>query len=101
MPLVSMRQLLDEAALGGYGVGAFNVNNMEQIQAIMEAARETLAGDHPGLARGAVVHERPLPLHLMQAAPSCTPRSLSPSTSTTATSPRRASRRSISALRAS
>src|SRR3954449_4327795 len=41
MPLVSMRQLLDEAAKGGYGVGAFNVNNMEQIQAIMEAARET------------------------------------------------------------
>ena len=41
MPLVSMRQLLDEAAKGGYGVGAFNVNNMEQIQSIMEAARET------------------------------------------------------------
>ena len=41
MPLVSMRQLLDEAARGGYGVGAFNVNNMEQIQAIMEAAKET------------------------------------------------------------
>jgi len=41
MPLVAMRQLLDEAAGGGYGVGAFNVNNMEQIQAIMEAARET------------------------------------------------------------
>src|SRR5512143_3329738 len=41
MPLVTMRQLLDEAAKGGYGVGAFNVNNMEQIQAIMEAARET------------------------------------------------------------
>jgi fructose-bisphosphate aldolase, class II len=36
-----MRQPLDEAAKGGYGVGAFNVNNMEQIQAIMEAARET------------------------------------------------------------
>jgi len=34
MPLVSMRQLLDEAAKGGYGVGAFNVNDMEQIQAI-------------------------------------------------------------------
>jgi fructose-bisphosphate aldolase class II len=33
-----MRQLLDEAAKGGYGVGAFNVNNMEQIQAIMEAS---------------------------------------------------------------
>jgi fructose-bisphosphate aldolase, class II len=41
MSLVSMRQLLDEAAKGGYGVGAFNVNNMEQIQAIMEAAHET------------------------------------------------------------
>ena len=39
--LVSMRQVLDEAAKGGYGVGAFNVNNLEQIQAIMEAARET------------------------------------------------------------
>jgi fructose-bisphosphate aldolase class II len=36
-----MRQLLDEAAKGGYGVGAFNVNNMEQIQAIMGAAKET------------------------------------------------------------
>ena len=41
MPLVSMRQLLDEAAKGGYGVGAFNVNDMEQIQAIMMAAKET------------------------------------------------------------
>ena len=41
MPLVSMRQLLDEAAKGNYGVGAFNVNNMEQIQAIMESARDT------------------------------------------------------------
>jgi len=36
MAMVSMRQLLDEAAAGGYGVGAFNVNNMDQIQAIME-----------------------------------------------------------------
>ncbi|MBI5481987.1 MAG: fructose-bisphosphate aldolase class II [Deltaproteobacteria bacterium] len=41
MPLVPMRQLLDEAATGGYGVAALNVNNMEQIQAIMEAAVET------------------------------------------------------------
>lgn len=41
MPLVAMRQLLDEAAKGGYGVGAFNVNNMEQIQAIVGAAKET------------------------------------------------------------
>jgi fructose-bisphosphate aldolase class II len=38
MPLVPMRQILEEAAKGGYGVGAFNVNNMEQIQSIMQAA---------------------------------------------------------------
>ncbi len=41
MPLVAMRQLLDHAAENGYGIAALNVNNMEQIQAIMEAARET------------------------------------------------------------
>ncbi len=41
MPLVSMRQLLDHAAENGYGVPAFNVNNLEQVQAIMEAAAET------------------------------------------------------------
>ncbi|MCW8130221.1 MAG: fructose-bisphosphate aldolase class II [Planctomycetota bacterium] len=41
MPMVAMRQLLDHAAENGYGLGAFNVNNMEQIQAIMEAAKET------------------------------------------------------------
>ncbi len=41
MPLVSMRQLLDHAAEHGYGLPAFNVNNLEQVQAIMEAAAET------------------------------------------------------------
>src|SRR5262249_36352863 len=41
MPLVSMRQLLDHAAEHDYGLPAFNVNNMEQIKAIMEAARAT------------------------------------------------------------
>src|SRR5574340_1264719 len=53
MPLVSMRQVLDEAAKGGYGVGAFNVNNMEQIQAIMEAARETKSPVIVQASRGA------------------------------------------------
>src|SRR5246127_3549661 len=38
MALVSMRQLLDHAAENVYGVPAFNVNNLEQVQAIMEAA---------------------------------------------------------------
>ena len=40
MALVSMRQLLDHAAENGYGLPAFNVNNLEQVRAIMEAADE-------------------------------------------------------------
>ncbi len=41
MALISMRQLLDHAAEHGYGVPAYNVNNLEQTRAIMEAANET------------------------------------------------------------
>jgi len=41
MALISLRQLLDHAAENGYGVPAYNVNNMEQMHAIMEAADET------------------------------------------------------------
>jgi fructose-bisphosphate aldolase, class II len=41
MALVPMRLLLDHAAENGYGIPAFNVNNMEQIQSIMQAANET------------------------------------------------------------
>ena len=41
MALVSLRQMLDCAAEQNYGVPAFNINNMEQIQAIMQAAEET------------------------------------------------------------
>ena len=40
MALVSLRELLDHAAQEGYGIPAFNVNNLEQIQAVMEAASE-------------------------------------------------------------
>ncbi len=40
MPLVSMRQLLDHAAENNYGIPAFNVNNLEQVQAVMQAAAE-------------------------------------------------------------
>ena len=69
MPLVSMRQLLDEAAKGGYGVGAFNVNNMEQIQAIMEAARETKSPVIIQASRGARTYSQDRFLyHLMLAA---------------------------------
>ncbi len=41
MALISLRQLLDHAAENGYGMPAFNVNNMEQVHAIMQAADET------------------------------------------------------------
>lgn len=41
MALVPMRLMLDHAAENGYGIPAYNVNNMEQIQAIMQAAHET------------------------------------------------------------
>ena len=41
MPLITMRQLLDHAAENGYGIPAFNVNNLEQMRAIMQAAHET------------------------------------------------------------
>jgi len=41
MALISMRQLLDHAAEHDYGVPAFNVNNLEQIRAIMEGADAT------------------------------------------------------------
>jgi fructose-bisphosphate aldolase class II len=69
MPLVAMRQVLDEAAKGGYGVGAFNVNNMEQIQAIMEAARETKSPAIVQASRGARSYSQDKFLfHLMLAA---------------------------------
>ena len=40
MAIISLRQLLDHAAENNYGVPAFNVNNLEQIRAIMEGANE-------------------------------------------------------------
>ena len=49
MSLVSMRQLLDHAAENNYGIPAFNVNNLEQVQAIMEAAHEV---DSPVIMQG-------------------------------------------------
>lgn len=67
--LVSMRQLLDQAAADGYGIGAFNANNMEQIQGIMEAARETRSPAIVMASRGARSYagDRFL-FHLMEAA---------------------------------
>lgn len=67
--LVPMRILLDHAAENGYGLAAFNVNNMEQIQAIMEAANETESPVIIQASRGARKYTNDLFLrHLMLAA---------------------------------
>ncbi|HEY2414502.1 MAG TPA: class II fructose-bisphosphate aldolase [Pirellulaceae bacterium] len=69
MSLVPLRTVLDHAAANNYGVAAFNVNDMEQIQAIMEAAKET---DSPVIiqaSRGARAYSQDAYLkHLMMAA---------------------------------
>ena len=41
MPMISMSQMLDHEVEHDYGDSAFNVNNMEQMHAIMEAAEKT------------------------------------------------------------
>jgi len=69
MPLVPMRILLDHAAENDYGVAAFNVNNMEQIQAIMMAAVETDSPVIVQASRGARAYTNDNYLrHLMLAA---------------------------------
>jgi fructose-bisphosphate aldolase class II len=69
MPLVPGRQILQEALKGGYGVGAFNVNNMEQIQSIMMAAQETQSPVFIQASRGALKYANLNYLrHLMLAA---------------------------------
>jgi len=75
MPLVPMRVLLDHAAENSYGVGAFNVNNMEQIQAIMTAATETNSPVIVQASRGARNYSNDNYLrHLMLAAAELNPR---------------------------
>ena len=69
MPLVPLRLLLDHAAENNYGLAAFNVNNMEQIQSIMEAARETESPVIVQASRGARSYSQDNYLrHLMLAA---------------------------------
>jgi fructose-bisphosphate aldolase class II len=69
MPMVPMKQVLEEAAKKGYGVGAYNVNNMEQIQAIMRAANETKSPVIIQASRGALAYSNLIYLKkLMEAA---------------------------------
>lgn len=69
MALVPMRLLLDHAAENGYGIPAYNVNNMEQILAIMQAADETNSPVILQASRGARKYAGEIFLrHLIQAA---------------------------------
>ena len=69
MALVSMRELLDHAAANGYGIPAFNVNNLEQVQAIMAAADEVGAPVILQASAGARKYAgEPFIKHLIQAA---------------------------------
>lgn len=69
MAIISLRQLLDHAAEHHYGLPAFNVNNMEQVKAIMEAAA---AVDAPVILQGSAGARKyagePFLRHLVQAA---------------------------------
>ncbi len=69
MALIPLRTLLDHAAENNYGVAAFNVNNMEQIQSIMEAANQTDSPVIVQASRGARSYSQDAYLrHLMLAA---------------------------------
>jgi fructose-bisphosphate aldolase, class II len=69
MALVPMKQILDEARKKGYGVGAYNVNNMEQVQAIMAAAQKTKSPVIIQASRGALKYSNFTYLkHIMLAA---------------------------------
>ena len=69
MSLLTLRQLLDHAAENNYGVPAFNVNNMEQVLAIMEAADETESPVILQASRGARAYANDAMLkHLLLAA---------------------------------
>ena len=69
MALVSLRQVLDHAAEHGYGLPAFNINNLEQVQAIMQAAHEC---DSPVIMQASVGARKyagePFLRHLVEAA---------------------------------
>jgi len=69
MPLVTTKKMFADAYKGGYAVGAFNVNNMEMIQAIVEAANECKSPVILQVSAGARKYANPVYLkHLVEAA---------------------------------
>ncbi|MBV8081005.1 MAG: fructose-bisphosphate aldolase class II [Actinobacteria bacterium] len=74
MPLATLRQVLDEAAKGGYGIGAFNANNMEQVQGIVGAAQEVQSPVIVQVSRGALSYAgKNYMQHLIRAAAESAP----------------------------
>ena len=72
MGLVTTKEMLEKAYKGGYAVGAFNVNNMEIIQGIMEAATEQNAPVILQVSAGARKYANPIYLKkLVEAAVEC------------------------------
>jgi len=69
MPLITLKQLMDDACLHGYAIPAFNVNNMEQMLAIMQAADEVSSPVIMQASRGARAFANDIVLsHLIKAA---------------------------------
>ena len=69
MPLVNTKELFEKAYKGGYAIGAFNVNNMEMVQAIVEAAEECKSPVILQVSAGARKYANPVYLrHLVKAA---------------------------------
>ena len=69
MPLVNTKEMFKKAYEGGYAIGAFNVNNMEMVQAIVEAAEECKSPVILQVSAGARKYANPVYLcHLVKAA---------------------------------
>ena len=69
MPLVNTKEMFKKAYEGGYAIGAFNVNNLEMVQAIIEAAEECKSPVILQVSAGARKYANPVYLrHLVQAA---------------------------------
>lgn len=74
MPLCTLKQALEEARKNKYALGAFNVNNMEQIQAIMAAAKKTKSPVIIQASRGALKYTEMVYLkHMIAAAVEANP----------------------------
>ena len=69
MPLVTTKEMFEKAYKGGYAIGAFNVNDMEMVQAIVEAANECRSPVILQVSAGARKYANPVYLkHLVEAA---------------------------------